>query len=651
MNGDVNKDEERDARTNNTLDAADNGRVRTDSPRSRADSPHAQTDSTHAQTDNTHAQTDDQAGTPHNQTDSTLAVPGIWQAKTALTHPGINQCTFYVYERDAVRWNIGRGRVAIRQGSGEAAAGKQGPEDDAVGDARGTEMGEEVVREQNKECLCVRLFCLDTKAVSEVIMSMQTPTQPASPAMMVDKLVHMPSQWPEKGHLVVKLNNHTWLPVDLLRGAVNKIFADTTMSSPNNLRKRPFPDDNAGEPQAKARRLSPDAASGAAQPTTNSEAHLAFPDRSKPPRRAPAFQQPSPLISFSYTPAHELEFTDSALRYFVPPPRSGLRLEYGYERWVRRPDARGRLDGLLRALARVRERGGVGEVGIVAWRGIMTKILIAPYEERDGWDLNVMCANGTLYLEEHLTEAKLAEKNNMEPRQRKMTYYGYAFESYCTSATPQRAPGPPPGVARDAPVAWSGDVDTNVQWCSVVKTKLGATRMVIGGEVDCVEGHYSDTRTDTFVELKTSMMIRGAADRARFEKKLLKFYFQSFLLGVPTIIVGFRTPAGVVQAVERFKTMEIPRMVRGKPGAWDPAVCLAWGEAFVAFLKGGDGNTAKDGAASAPCDTGPAVWRVRFTPKAGVSVSRLDEAGVADVVGGEDRVGFLPRWYWEELQV
>ena len=31
-------------------------------------------------------------------------------------------------------------------------------------------------------------------------------------------------------------------------------------------------------------------------------------------------------------------------------------------------------------------------------------------------------------------------------------------------------------------------MDTNVQWCSVVKTKLGDTRIVIGGEVDCVRG-------------------------------------------------------------------------------------------------------------------------------------------------------------------
>ena len=37
-------------------------------------------------------------------------------------------------------------------------------------------------------------------------------------------------------------------------------------------------------------------------------------------------------------------------------------------------------------------------------------MLAAPYEEREGWDLNVMFVNGTLYLEEHLTKARLKEK-------------------------------------------------------------------------------------------------------------------------------------------------------------------------------------------------------------------------------------------------
>ena len=65
------------------------------------------------------------------------------------------------------------------------------------------------------------------------------------------------------------------------------------------------------------------------------------------------------------------------------------------------------------------------------------------------------------------------------------TYFGYSFESYCTSSTPDPKDDP------HRVGSWSGDVDTNVQWCSVAKTKLGETRLIIGGEVDCVRGMYS----------------------------------------------------------------------------------------------------------------------------------------------------------------
>ena len=119
----------------------------------------------------------------------------------------------------------------------------------------------------------------------------------------------------------------------------------------------------------------------------------------------------------------------------------------------------------------------------------------------------------------------------MTERNRQSTYMGYAFESYCTSAEAD----PLKDAARQNN-GWSGDVDTNVQWCSVVKTKLADTRIIIGGEVDCVRGvsdiqfqthrsciltsatdHYSGN-TEAFVELKTSLLIRHSQDEARFEK-------------------------------------------------------------------------------------------------------------------------------------
>ncbi|KAG0040235.1 Dom-3 Z [Podila clonocystis] len=66
---------------------------------------------------------------------------------------------------------------------------------------------------------------------------------------------------------------------------------------------------------------------------------------------------------------------------------------------------------------------------------------------------------------------------------------------------------------------------------------------------------------------------------------LLKFWAQSFLPGIPTIIVGFRDDDGNVVHVQTFKTMEIPRLVRGKEGAWDTTICINFLDSVLSFLK------------------------------------------------------------------
>ncbi|KAK1222891.1 decapping endonuclease targeting mRNA [Marasmius sp. AFHP31] len=317
-------------------------------------------------------------------------------------------------------------------------------------------------------------------------------------------------------------------------------------------------------------------------PTNSNAIFLSYPPLNQP-LKSPPFQQPTPLISFSYNEDHVQEFTDSALRYYRPIPteslnaggannqrgrgrggwngnrqdtsqiQDGVDLNYGYERWVRKPEDRGRLDPLLKAVDRVCQREGsaqsqegkmkLRDISIVAWRGVITKTLTAPYEERDGWSLNCMVVDGTLYLEEHLTEEKIADKNDVPDKQRRNMYYGYAFESFCTTDTWVQStfghsssisdPSPSRNGSLDTPAKrdgtftqepehplWGGDVNTNVQWCSVVKTKLGDMRIIIGGEVDCVKGDYQPHRTDNFVELKTSMTMRkwNQGDESRFDK-------------------------------------------------------------------------------------------------------------------------------------
>lgn len=85
-----------------------------------------------------------------------------------------------------------------------------------------------------------------------------------------------------------------------------------------------------------------------------------------------------------------------------------------------------------------------------------------------------------------------------------------------------------------------------------------------------------------WVELKTSVEIENERDTVKYERKLLKFWIQSFLLGVPKIIVGFRSKDGILQRLEELETRAIPGTVkrRGK-GSWDGNVCINFTACFL----------------------------------------------------------------------
>ena len=103
---------------------------------------------------------------------------------------------------------------------------------------------------------------------------------------------------------------------------------------------------------------------------------LSYPDVRATSVKQTPFQLPTQITSFSHDEEHVQRFDDSALRYYVDPPR-GARLDYGYDRWIRKPDVRGRLDGLLNAIRELKKdparAASVPDNGVVCWRGIMTK--------------------------------------------------------------------------------------------------------------------------------------------------------------------------------------------------------------------------------------------------------------------------------------
>lgn len=90
-----------------------------------------------------------------------------------------------------------------------------------------------------------------------------------------------------------------------------------------------------------------------------------------------------------------------------------------------------------------------------------------------------------------------------------------------------------------------------------------------------------------WVELKTSAEIRNDRDMVKYERKLLKFWAQSFLLGVPKIVVGFRNQQGIVHRMEEVDTYTIPSKVKkvGR-GTWDGNICINFAAAFLECRAG-----------------------------------------------------------------
>lgn len=107
-----------------------------------------------------------------------------------------------------------------------------------------------------------------------------------------------------------------------------------------------------------------------------------------------------------------------------------------------------------------------------------------------------------------------------------------------------------------------------------------------------------------WVELKTAQQPATQKDDVKYERKLLKFWAQSFLLGVPKIVVGFRSPDGHLLKLMEHETQKIPSVVKRQgQGTWDGNTCINFAAAMLEFIK----TTVQ----------GDGVWRIQRRQKDG----------------------------------
>ncbi|KAF2261143.1 rai1 protein [Lojkania enalia] len=310
-----------------------------------------------------------------------------------------------------------------------------------------------------------------------------------------------------------------------------------------------------------------------------------------------SIKRPREIAHFSYDDNHVYKEDESGIQYFYN-PQIGADLRDGFNTFRHYEDKEDpHLDSLLKTLISKEKREGERvQADFVTWRGMMTKIMTAPFDMFASFDMFATLHQGTIYIEEdfqakaadHAAQSNTQTRNsrpNYLPSHEMMTYWGYKFE------TLSLLPDTPPKTTRAfIENRTKAVVSNHAQHCSIVRTAFGSHSLVLGGEVDGLwEPKPSNPDAPIpWVELKTSEELGqypSERDILKYERKLLKFWAQSFLLGVSKVIVGFRTKHGILRTIDVYETNQIPGMVRRGTRCWDGNTCINFTTAFLDHLK------------------------------------------------------------------
>lgn len=196
---------------------------------------------------------------------------------------------------------------------------------------------------------------------------------------------------------------------------------------------------------------------------------------------------------------------------------------------------------------------------------------------------------------------------------------GYKFESISVLPKPWAECTRAEIENRDADV-----VNNNEQYCSIVRTGIGKSALVLGGEVDCILGEKPSNPDAPipWIELKTTAEPPNDHPREvqKFERKLLRFWAQSFLLGVPKIMVGYRTGDGFLTRIQELETQRVPGLVSRGQGTWNGNICINMTAAFLEFLK-------------ATIMATEGVWRIKRARNGNdIQVSKIEPSGTGNIV-------------------
>lgn len=317
---------------------------------------------------------------------------------------------------------------------------------------------------------------------------------------------------------------------------------------------------------------------------------------------------------------------------------SVTKVKYGIELPVniyqnyeeRTPQIKAEDQAQLAGTAGVLKASGGGKPSFIMWRGDLTKLAVLPWNTKDVWEMDVEARKGgdgslEIWIAYRIINTEHPEGSNAS----KATYGGYKWETFVT------APAQEWISSQGCPPKSEGAPNTTEGYVSVVRSTLGGDlSLVYGGEVDAVgmpfitqdgyraqegtnlsaeygteskdelevvlalargqarkygwvtaEGRWKP-RSRHYIELKTSAELNSDGRTRSFEKwKAGKWWAQSYLLGVRSVVVGWRRENGDVNRVRWMGVDSLASAAAHGNPSWSPKRALTSVHRVLTWLK------------------------------------------------------------------
>lgn len=346
----------------------------------------------------------------------------------------------------------------------------------------------------------------------------------------------------------------------------------------------------------------------------------------------PKFSQPKQLGTFSIDGQREFVNDDRNVKFYKEPFELNMvhyNLSKGYEMAIlKNEEINEKLDSMLKWILTNRDkvvRKSVSQnqyrlsYDFVCFRGLLTTLTCSPYEHREGWIICATKFRGTIYLCAFETQEKKKRRQHATDKDKLAMFWGRKFEHYVTSDVPK-------GQSNE-----KGVVNENEEFCIACETKLKENRILYGAEIDCIDPSQKiiPNLTSHYIELKTNREISFERQDRNFRRyKLLKWWAQSFLVGIPKLVVGFRDDDGIVSEVVNFEVKALPRMAEG---LWNPSICFHFASEFLNYVR-----------KCVTKDDPTIVYKFEWVPKRNVSFEELEARCTWEY-------NILPEWYVAQI--